>query len=240
MILNILIKKYIFPLIILICLKENVFSQGQKFINLPKYDRQKIHFGFLLGYNKMDFTLKPVQNHVRADSILTIEPIAQSGFNIGIISSLRLAEYWDVRFVPDLAFGLREIEYNILAYDTLPTRVIKKVESTYINFPITFKYKSHRYNNFRAYIVGGTRCSLDLASMVGKKDNEEKYIKLDKWNIGLDIGTGVDFYLVYFKFSIELKMSYGLNNLLRKDDNIYSQTVDKLHSKIFLLSFNFE
>ncbi|MDP4266429.1 MAG: porin family protein [Bacteroidota bacterium] len=217
-----------------------LFGQAQANINLPKYDRHKIHFGFLLGFNTMNFVTKPIQINYRPDSVLVVQSLAQSGFNIGIISSLRLGEYWDLRFVPDLAFGQRNIEYTINVGDTLPTKAVKKIESTYINFPFTFKYKSSRYNNFRAYVLGGGRISLDLASMIGKKNTDEEYIKLSKINYALDVGTGVDFYLEYFKFSIEIKMSYGLNDLLKKDETIYTQTIDKLCSKIFLLSFNFE
>jgi hypothetical protein len=50
----------------------------------------------------------------------------------------------------------------------------------------------------------------------------------------------MDFYTTFFKFGIELKMSYGLMDILKRQGNIYTLPVEKLSSKLFLLSFTFE
>ena len=55
-----------------------------------------------------------------------------------------------------------------------------------------------------------------------------------------ELGAGFDFYTTFFKFGIELKMSYGLNDILKREGNIYTGAVDRLNSKLFLLSFTFE
>ena len=65
-------------------------------------------------------------------------------------------------------------------------------------------------------------------------------IKLNRHDFLLTLGTGVEFYTTYFKFGIEAKMSYGLTNILAHEDDIYSGTIDRLNSKLFLLSFTFE
>ena len=53
-------------------------------------------------------------------------------------------------------------------------------------------------------------------------------------------GIGFDFYCTYFKFSTELKMSFGFVNLLKEEDNMYATSVTSLKSKILQISFTFE
>jgi len=224
--------------LLLIC--NIAYCQKPKLENLPKYDIQKLHFGFTIGFNNMDFVVKPIKDMKTLDSVYIVEAIPVKGFDLGIIANLRLREHWDLRFVPNLAFGQRNMEYSIKEQDTVLSKYVKSIESTYINFPITFKYKSARVNNFRAYLLAGGRFSIDLMSQADKKDQEEEFVKIKKQNVALDAGVGFDFYLYYFKFSIELKMSYGLNDMLKRDNTIFTQSVDKLSSKIFYLSFNFE
>jgi hypothetical protein len=65
-------------------------------------------------------------------------------------------------------------------------------------------------------------------------------VKLYKHDFGYEAGAGLDFFLPYFKFGIELKMSLGLRNLLVPDNTIYALSLDRLRSKVFLISFTFE
>jgi hypothetical protein len=65
-------------------------------------------------------------------------------------------------------------------------------------------------------------------------------VKLQKNDIYALVGVGFDFYNAWFKFGIELKMSYGLFDMLKRDNTIYTQGIDKINSKIFQLCFTFE
>ena len=56
-----------------------------------------------------------------------------------------------------------------------------------------------------------------------------------------EIGAGLDFYLTYFKLSTELKMSYGLKDVLIHEPDVeYNSVIEELKSKMFLLSLHFE
>ena len=55
-----------------------------------------------------------------------------------------------------------------------------------------------------------------------------------------DIGLGFDFYNNWFKLGVELKMSYGVRDILRHEDNIYTDVIESLNSKTFTLGFTFE
>ena len=64
----------------------------------------------------------------------------------------------------------------------------------------------------------------------------------------VEIGAGCDFYLPYFKLIPELKFAFSLLDVLEKDrsdlldENYlkYTHSVDKVASKMIVLSFYFE
>jgi hypothetical protein len=209
--------------------------------NLPKFDKRPYHFGFLLGMNQMNFALKTVDDLGDFDTVRGITTKPEFGFDIGIVSSLRLTKYLSLRFVPTLSFGNRTVQYDVIFNDTLNITQYKRVESTFMSFPLYLKYQSRRLGNFRAYMIGGFNYSIDLASQEKKRNKEgEAPIKLRRHDYMADIGAGFDFFLPYFKFGVELKMSYGLKNLLVPENTVYTNTIKRLNSKIFQLSFTFE
>jgi len=223
---------------------STVSAQKPSVLNLPKYDNHWLHFGFSIGINKSNFTIHPVKNLAALDTVLSILPEAQYGFNLAIISDFRIHEFATLRFLPALSFQDRKLHYTIV--DNVKNDTItftKSVESTILDFPLNLKIRSKRLNNFAAYIIGGVKWSIDLASqkdVIGSNVPKDAIVKLKKSDFSYEAGFGIDFYFPYFKFSIEAKASWGLRNLLVKDSAIFSNCVDKLSSKVFLISFNFE
>lgn len=232
--------------------------------NLPNYDYSPYHFGFLLGLNQMHFTIDPIDNlheftfiSAQADDVLPtpddmdvlgLDYLPEFGFTVGILGNLRLGKYFDLRFIPSLAFGERVLNYEIARnYESRPNKqsdtvfMEKRVSSTYLDFPLLLKYKSERYNNFRAYVIGGAQYSLDLASLSNKDEESNNIlVKLEKNDVSAIIGFGFEYYLGFFKFGTELKMSYGLSDPLLREGNMYSGSVEQMRSKVFQLSFTFE
>lgn len=233
-------------------------AQSRKVLNLPSYDQAPYHFGFILAANHMLFSIKPVDNlqnikwsltqspDIFADSLFVYEVTSSPtpGFSIGIVSDLRLGNYSSLRFVPTLSFGERIINYSILAYQQGEGALVettKSVTSTYVEFPLSYKYRSRRLNNMSAYLMGGIKYTLDLASQKkAEKENNDVAIKIYRHDFAAEVGVGFDFYTTYFKFGTQVKMGYGLRNLIRSEDNMYSGSIDQLRSKVFLLSFTFE
>lgn len=233
-------KKVFFILFVLwSCAATTAFGQRKKVQNLPNYDRQRLHFGFLLGINKTDFVIKRIPDFNKLDSLQTVESAPQTGFNLGIIGNLRLGENFDLRFVPDLAFSQRNLEYT---FNTggITTTVVKKVESTFLEFPLDLKFKSNRVNNYRVYVLAGFKYTIDMVSQAKVQNQDKDFVKLKRNDYGYQIGMGFDFYLERFKFSPEIKMYHGLGNLLVDDPKIYSTSLESLKSKVFLISFTFE
>lgn len=235
------------------------FAQSRKVMNLPGYDLAPYHFGFILGMNQMLFSIKTVEGFQQEPyddltytdgegtsnsfKLYSVESTPSFGFTIGIVSNLRLHDNWDLRFVPSLSFGQREINYTIyrveekvLEYEDI------QIQSTFVEFPLSLKFKGSRYNNMRPYWLVGAKYALDLASDANKEQIgiDKETFTIARNDIYGELGGGLDFYTAFFKFGVEVKMSYGFNDLLQRQNNIYTMGIERLRSKLFLLSLTFE
>ena len=173
------------------------------------------------------------------DDIYVIQSQNQKGFNLGVVSNTRIANNLDLRFIPTLSLAERKIFFTLNNNEVL-TNENKNIESTFIEFPISLKYKSSRYNNGRAYILTGVKYSLDLASQKNIDDEGLEIVKIKKDDFLYEIGLGLDFYLPYFKFSPEIKANFGLTNLAVNDGNIFSRSIKSMKTRGFTISFTFE
>lgn len=252
-----------FIFFLLLCFTGEAFSQSRQVPNKPEYDQDPYHFGFLLGINEMLFTVKtnpgfqkqfyynddlqqgvPDQN---LDSANLFNVVAQPtlGFVIGIVGNLRLGEYFDMRFTPSLTFGERNLDYTMMSYNGKVAPeilyVTKNIQSTFVEFPLSVRYKGKRIHNVRPYVLAGAKYSMDLASNAKKKaDNNAATVFINRKDIYALGGVGFDFYTAYFKFGTEISMSYGLFDILKRDNTIYTGEIDRMSSKIFQISFTFE
>jgi hypothetical protein len=226
--------------------------------NLPYFDRARYNFGFYLGAHQMMFIVKPNTgfqypryyekqiSDIAADSASAYRVVGKPspGFSVGLVSLLRFGSFFELRFVPGLEFGERSIDYTILTYidgkESLMT-TNKSVVSTYINAPFHLRYKAVRIHNIRPYIYAGPAFKWDLSSQRKKSDNpNDLRLKMSKGDIAVDLGVGFDFYTNWFKFGVQMEMSYGFNDILIKQNNIYTQSIEGIHSKIFQIIFTFE
>lgn len=233
-----MIKRIVYS-IIACCLAVSVNAQGRYPENLPKLDSQVVHFGYSLGLNRMDFTFKPSADIYNFDTVFAVENKKFIGFNINMIANFRLAKYLDVRFMPGLNFGQRQLDYKIAEGGIFKTHTMT-IESTFLEFPLLFKYRSKRLGNFRPYLIGGVNPRFDLASNRKIDPKEEPKIRLSRFNGYYEIGGGVDFFLEYFMFAVEVKGSFGLMNNIVYDGSEFSNIYQQLNSKMLIISFHFE
>ena len=120
----------------------------------------------------------------------------------------------DIRFLPGVSFGQRVIRYykNGVIYNDQ-----QKLESSFLEFPLLLKFKGDRLNNVRPYVIRGLNFRYDLAAKKEFDDDKPVYIRLKRPDLYYEVGAGLDFYLTYFKLSIELKMSNGIGDVLVKE-----------------------
>jgi hypothetical protein len=212
--------------------------------NLRNYYDRNLNFGFLISFNRAYFTVDPSIDFTKIDSLKSIRQNSLPGFNLGIISEVKLHKYFTLRFVPNIAFCERTIDYTVVTKKR-KTTYIKNVESTFLNFPLNIKMRSKRVGNFGAYVLTGGAYNLDLASKKNLSDDispalSQQIVKIKRDDISYEVGAGTEFYLQYFKFAIEAKLSIGTKNMLIKENTIFANSINKLNSKIFFLSITFE
>ena len=233
---------YIIAIIVLTYPVQKGYGQSYP-PNLLDYDYLKrFRFGFYLGGNFATFTSIPNPNLNAFDSLMLVEPTGKGGFDIGISVNLRLNEFFEVKMIPNLSMLSRSMDYTIQYAGNKMWMQSLIIESINVDLPLFMKLKSSRIgNNIRFYVLSGGQYSLDMMSNSKKRNPPgEKVLKLKANDFQALVGAGIEFYLPYFKLSIEGKMGYGLINLLSKEDNFISSSIESLRSKTFHLTFILE
>lgn len=210
--------------------------------NLPYIDDRKLHFGFTLGFNTMGFGVTPSfmeqDGEIYDVSISSLAP----GFSVGVITDLRLSNYFNLRLVPSLNFGERTLSYKAQNGTEIRSTSIPSIP---INVPVYLKYSSQRTGNIRPYLLGGAGAYADLGR------DAEKPVFLNLLDYYIEFGVGCDIYFPFFKFAPELKFAIGFNDMLvpldernsgsiKNEDKIFTTSISKLTSKMLTLTFNFE
>ena len=271
------ILKLLLCLSIISCIApSSLKAQNKAPLNMPLYDNEPYHYGFILGYNQMLLSINYIDNfqnviHPSTElpsndvlpgttdaflksefKVYDISPQMTHGFTVGIVGNLRLANHFDLRLIPSLSFGERKIIYQIASLQKDPiseeiTEVFRTINSTthstFVEFPLQIKYRSKRFYNSAAYIIAGANYKIDMASQKKNYDSDTgrpKTLSINRHDIAAEVGAGFDFYTGYFKLGIELKMSYGLLNVARNDNYMFTNSFDSLRNKTFQLSFTFE
>lgn len=212
---------------------KNLFSKDP-IINLENFDKQRVHWGYFLGFSSFDFKTdyKTPNNN--------IDVKGQTGFNVGLVGNLRLHEYIDLRFEPGLYYASRTIRYA--QFDN-ERDGLREVKATYINFPLLVKFSSLRTGNIRPYLVGGVSTTLNLSSnSKSKDDNYEQKFRVKPWTQNYELGFGIDLYFEYFKFSPSIRGVFGFNDELIRDDDPNSPwtgNVQSMKTRAILINFTF-
>jgi hypothetical protein len=236
--------------------QSDVMAQQRKSFgnrNLQEHDHRPYHFGYSLGFNYLNFALQPVDDH--RDDFEYVLPSGDIGFHIGIVSNLKLGEYFDLRFVPTVLFNGgwldgRSIDYKKPETDegfhpiSNPAVETGKYEAVFLEFPFHIKYKSARMINARTYVIGGFKYTYawDQPPLVSFRDNEDVYARLKGHDFHYEMGVGLEYYFYYFKFAAEIKASFGIRDLLREagEPPLHYDPIAKMKSKAILISLLFE
>lgn len=260
------IKTTIFLLLALVCV-IGAQAQGRKVIYSQNYDKAPYHIGFLLGINYMTYNVTLQDNYQGIDRpseelpsnpqghtyrITGIDPLSDLnnvGISIGVIGDKRIGNYFNLRFIPTVSFGPnRNIVYSYYKdgnIDNIETITSNDINSNFFEFPIHIKYRSKRYNNVGAYLISGLNPSLYLIRSKNQLNNDVPALLQTKMaDMAFDIGSGFDIYNQWFKMSLEIKMSFGLFNVLKTDETsmgcIYNVPFKEVKNKHLQISLTIE
>lgn len=204
-------------------------------------DQRIWHYGFTLGLNSYGFAVTPANPKLIGAQVSTMTP----GFTVGILGDLKLNNFFNLRFTPNLDFTTRSISYSDLTSNST-TWLTQDIQSTIIQLPLYIKYRAVWYNRSRPYLIAGGGLDCDL------QRSKDVNVLLRPYDFFVAFGVGCDIYFDYFRLSPEFKFCLGMNNVLTPlsargdlgsltDDQIrYTKALSRLTSKLFVLTFNFE
>lgn len=213
------------------------YGQGSN-VNYLDFQRKPYYFGITLGYNQSDFRIYHSKEFLRNDTFARTESVTGPGFNLGIVSNLKLGEYFDLRFLPTLSFIERNIKYSSLG--EVPRVYSRPIESVLVEMPFHVRYKSATYHDFRLFVIGGVKYTFDVASD-SRTRQSASLVKIAPTDFQLEYGAGIQFFFPYFIFSPEIKVSQGLNNVLIFNNKLeQSSVLEKVLSRALTISLHFE
>jgi len=228
-------RKFIFAIIVLVSLQSHAQFGKDPLINLENFDKQRVYWGYYLGFNFYDFKID-----YKTPQPVDIAVKNTTGFNVGLVGVLRLQEYVELRFEPGLYYTQRDLEYPNF---TSELDRLRQVKSTYIHFPLLLKFMSKRIGNVRPYLTGGVSTTLNLASnSKGDDDNYQQRFRVHPWTKNYELGFGIDLYFEYFKFSPSIRGVFGLGDELVRDNDPnspWTSQIESLKTRAVLVNFTF-
>lgn len=222
-----------------------VFSQKEKPQNYRRFDEKLVHFGFMLGGNTSNFNviLKPDAYSTYGLKSLTAK--SSIGGQVGIVSTLKLGTpVVRLRLIPTLSFQERVLTYQFEDTDPAATgdfTNVERINSTNIDFPLMFQFRTLRVNNFAAYALLGAQYSIDLQSQEdASQDFNDPFIKIRQNDFQGQVGIGVELFAPFFKFGMEVKYSHGFVNSFVPENTFIANPIDKMYNRTWWFSIIFE
>ena len=196
------------------------------------------YFGLTLAFHSSNYNIFRSRHFNEQEQILSVESVTGPGYNVNVVSNLKIGRYFDFRLLPGFSFTERNIRYKDL---TAPNEFNNiKIESVFTEVPFHVRFKSEPYNDMRIYVLGGIKYSFDIASKARRRE-QDNILKISPTDFSVEAGFGMQFFFPYFILSPELKFTQGINNILIFNERIIqSNVLENVLSRTITLSFHFE
>ena len=207
-------------------------------LNNLKYDVRRFNLGFSIGMTVAD--MKVAMNELndynpdKHSGLRRLVARPMPGINLGLITNLKLAKLWDLRFIPAVSLTQR----NLLFYKG-DTVVKKRVEAAYAEMPLMLRFKSKFHQNYRFYVLTGLKPSVNLATGKKIRDNPD-LIKIEPLDLSWEFAIGFDVYGDRLKLAPEFKYSLGLRNVYIPEFTTYGNAISTITTSTFTFSLHFE
>lgn len=250
-------KKTIVLLLILFSVKgqsqlyNSLFSKDP-IVNLENFQKQRLYFGFYLGFNSFDFKIDYKEKTPSVPEDIIVKKT--TGFNVGLVADIKLQEHISLRFEPGLYYTKRDLIYPEKYFLDSMTNSIdmthgktREVNSTYLHFPLLIKFLATRTGNVRPYLLGGASATLNLSSnSKSTEDNSVTIFRVKSWTQNYEMGFGIDIFSEYFIFSPSIRGVFGINDELIRDDpanfpsgSPYTDNIQSLKNRAIFINFTF-
>ncbi len=233
-------KIYVLLIIVFSLLAISMEAQIQKPKKQPFADQKLYHFGFLVGIHTQDMILSHTgYTSPTGEAWFAEIPSYSVGFSVGIIADRYISEHFNLRVSPSLHFG----EKGFVFREQKTGEEYKNTFKTnYFSIPLNLKFSANRIQDYRPYLLAGGYANMDMSS---KKDQALRFKRVD---YGLEFGVGCNFYLAMFKLCPELRFSFGLTDIISKDNSDltdkdllkFRDSMSSGKTRMISLIFNFE
>lgn len=232
-------------LIVILLLSFSSIAQKQKPENYRRFDEKLFHFGFMLGGCSSDLSVFQTIDSYNKFGLKQLENRSGPGGQIGIVSTMKVGTpVVRLRLIPTISFQERILNYTFEGDtgskddDLFNT---ERINSTNLDFPLMFQFRTLRINNFAAYCLLGGQYTMDLQSQAkSAQDFLDPFIKLKRNDFQGQVGGGVEFFAPFFKFGIEIKYSHSFSNVFINDNTFIAEPINKLYNKVWWFSLVFE
>jgi len=227
-------------LLVLQTVSAQLFSK-EKIKNNENVDKPFLSFAYFLGFNNYDFNFDYNQD---LDDIQVLKSV---GFNVGLVGSIRINEFLDLRLEPGLIITRRDLNYPTSYFQGInfnESDLIREVRSTYIHIPLLLKVSTKRVNNIKPFIVGGFSTALNLSSNEeNPNDNSAGQFRTKRSVFFYELGFGIDLYLYWFKLTPSIRGVFALNDELVKDldpNSPWTSNITSMKTRGFFINFTFQ
>lgn len=228
-------------LLLLLCVMAHLAmaqKAGRPNYNFMNKQGKPYYFGLTLAFHSSNYNVFRSKSFNEQEQILAVEGITGPGYNVNVVSNLKIGRYFDFRLLPGFSFTERKIRYRDLS-GQLSNSIIR-IESVFAEVPFHVRFKSEPYNDMRLFVLGGLKYSFDIASK-SRRRADDSILKISPTDFSLEVGFGMQFFFPYFILSPELKLTQGINNILIFNERIIqSNVLENVLSRTITLSFHFE
>ena len=126
-------------------------------LNFYEKGSKALYWGISLGLNTTNFRIDRQPLTADNDTIVSIDDKSQPGFNLGLIGNWQFNRYFDLRFIPNMTFGEKLIQYN-----TINGIVDNRIKTTYITVPVCVRFKSEPVNDWRLFVIAGLKYDYNI------------------------------------------------------------------------------
>lgn len=222
-------------------LNAQLFSKERVANNVDNIDKKFLTWGYFLGFNSYDFKFEYNED---LEDILVDNSF---GFHLGLVGDMRINDHLNLRLEPGVFFTTRNLRYDESYFDGMEfnnSDLLREVKSTYVHIPLLLKFSTKRINNFKPFIVGGLSAALNLSSnQDNPDDNSAGQFRMRKSTYFYEIGFGIDFYLLYFKFTPSIRGIFALNDEIVRDadpNSPWTGNVSQMQTRGVFINFTFE
>ena len=207
------------------------------------FDTRDFNLGFTMGLNLASYDMTAQIDQVDPQTgkkVESINLINKPGIYLGLITNLKIADNFDLRFLPSVSLEERDFEFYFdPETNNGETLVRKKIEASNLNLPLVVKFKSNYYRRYRVFIQTGIQPSINLASNK-KVRNDPELLKTQSFDLSFVASVGIDLYGERLKLSPELRFTRGLRQLYVDDRTRFPHAITDLFSQLLVLNINFE